>query len=777
LKLSPGLDIELMSTWFGEAGSDSITGLVTSGTDAFIAGHTDSTNLFSSPPNGSIDAFFARISETDYPVTIYGTVAGVFFAVTGEGCAQSTYQPGATLFWKPGAQCTVSFVPTQLYGETRHVFKNWHDGSTANPRTFTAAPGIGILSLNFATEHRVTVLTTPSGGGTVSMSPSYADFFFPASSVVAITPSATAGHVFSNWSGTASGSTSPLLLTITAPLSVVANFGCAYQISQASFSLTDASQTVSINVTTAAGCEWTASGSTPWVTASGSRFTGSGTVELQLSANGSGTARSASLTIAGYSVMVSQGGVPNVSVTVGSSPPGLPISVAGSDCPAGSYSYTAVLAWRRGLSCQVSSAAVHAQGSPTRYVFDRWSDNITGVSRLMTPAATASLTAIFRVEHRLSATVGTPSSGSIVVTPGSSDGYYGAGSAVSVLATPAAGYTFGGWTGDLSGTNPAGTITLSVPGTIAASFALKPTCNIALSGQDISAGRAGVTGSLTITTTPAGCSWTAGSSASWVQVYPLAGSGNAALQYTIYPNFRSSGRTASIVVNSATKTVAQAAAVGTYNERLAGLIYFNFFGRLPAANELALQAGVLNSGTHPADLVNSFFQTAEFNLGGRFIAGLYVGLLNRDAEFSGWQFQRNAVSTGVVSPNQLVSNFLSAAEYKLAYGEPDDVGFVRLLYRYVLLREASQPEVNVQAGALQAGLTRVQLATNFLNSGEFRTGTGPRLTAFVLYACTLLRDPTTAERDSIISDLQASVPIRTVIAGLLAKAEFAALLQ
>jgi hypothetical protein len=49
------------------------------------------------------------------------------------------------------------------------------------------------------------------------------------------------------------------------------------------------------------------------------------------------------------------------------------------------------------------------------------------------------------------------------------------------------------------------------------------------------------------------------------------------------------------------------------------------------------------------------------------------------------------------------------------------------MYRQVRLREARPAEVAFQAGALKTGTTRVQLATNFLNSSEFKNGTGPRL--------------------------------------------------
>jgi hypothetical protein len=259
-------------------------------------------------------------------------------------------------------------------------------------------------------------------------------------------------------------------------------------------------------------------------------------------------------------------------------------------------------------------------------------------------------------------------------------------------------------------------------------------------------------------------------------VYPLSGSGDAYLQYTVYPNFGVNPRQSEIRVNSAAATVSQAAGAGTYNERFAGLMYFNFFGRLAGPGEIALQAGRLNTGGAPGALVNDFFQTLEFNLGGRFIAGLYVGLLARDAEFSGWLFQRNAMARGIVSPNQLVQNFLNSDEYRLKFGSPNDREYVRLLYRNVLLREASEGEVDGQVAALP-GIGRVQLANNFLNSGEFRVGTGPRLTAFILHTCILMRDPSVTELNQFMSDIAAGVPVRTLIDRLLGTGEFASLVR
>jgi hypothetical protein len=129
-----------------------------------------------------------------------------------------------------------------------------------------------------------------------------------------------------------------------------------------------------------------------------------------------------------------------------------------------------------------------------------------------------------------------------------------------------------------------------------------------------------------------------------------------------------------------------------------------------------------------------------------------------------------------VDQKALVENFLNSPEYKLKYGIPDDGDYVRLLYRYVLLREASQDEVDFQARQLSK-LTRVQLAMNLLNSSEFRKGTGPRLTAFLLYACILLRDASMEDRAAMAEKVAAGVDMKQLIESLVTSPDFERLLN
>jgi Domain of unknown function (DUF4214) len=193
-----------------------------------------------------------------------------------------------------------------------------------------------------------------------------------------------------------------------------------------------------------------------------------------------------------------------------------------------------------------------------------------------------------------------------------------------------------------------------------------------------------------------------------------------------------------------------------------------------------LQVAALQTGTPRAQIILNFFNAEEFNQGGRFVAGLYVGLLDRDAEYGGWLFQRDALTKGIVGQTSQVANFLDSAEYKLKFGTVSAPQFVTLLYRHVLLREPGGNEVAFHvATSLTPDSTnaRVELARRFLNTAEFRQGTGTRLTSFLLFATLLQRDGSAQERAFWSGQIQAGVPLINIFAAIIGTPEFAALLN
>ncbi len=90
-------------------------------------------------------------------------------------------------------------------------------------------------------------------------------------------------------------------------LQVNAGPACTYTLSAASQSFGGAGGSGSVNVTTGAGCSWTATGNAPWITiSSGSSGSGNGSVAFSVAAN-TGPARTGTLAIAGQTFTITEG--------------------------------------------------------------------------------------------------------------------------------------------------------------------------------------------------------------------------------------------------------------------------------------------------------------------------------------------------------------------------------------------------------------------------------------------------------------------------------------
>ena len=79
---------------------------------------------------------------------------------------------------------------------------------------------------------------------------------------------------------------------------------CAYTVTPGTLSVSAAGLTSSFSISTAAGCSWSASGMPAWITISTATQTGPGLLSYTIAPTT--TARSATLTIAGKSVVVNQ---------------------------------------------------------------------------------------------------------------------------------------------------------------------------------------------------------------------------------------------------------------------------------------------------------------------------------------------------------------------------------------------------------------------------------------------------------------------------------------
>jgi uncharacterized repeat protein (TIGR02543 family) len=131
----------------------------------------------------------------------------------------------------------------------------------------------------------------------------------------------------------------------------------------------------------------------------------------------------------------------------------------------------------QGSVSKVPSQATYAYGSSvqltatpsTGWSFSGWSGGASGTANPLTivmndnKAVTATFT-----QNQYTLTVNTSGQGSVAKAPNQAT--YASGSSVQLTATPAAGYVFSGWSGDLSGSANPATVTMNANKAVTATF-------------------------------------------------------------------------------------------------------------------------------------------------------------------------------------------------------------------------------------------------------------------------------------------------------------------
>ena len=151
-----------------------------------------------------------------------------------------------------------------------------------------------------------------------------------------------------------------------------------------------------------------------------------------------------------------------VQVTVQTSPSAPTFTVDGSP-----YTAAQSFSWQPGSSHTIATTSPQSDGTGVQYVWKSWSDN-GSMSHTVAPTTNKTYTATFATQYYLTIVAGVGGK----VSP--SSGWRNSGAAVSITATPAAGYTFSNWTGSGTGsytgsTNP-NSVTMSGPITETAAF-------------------------------------------------------------------------------------------------------------------------------------------------------------------------------------------------------------------------------------------------------------------------------------------------------------------
>lgn len=165
---------------------------------------------------------------------------------------------------------------------------------------------------------------------------------------------------------------------------------------------------------------------------------------------------------------------------------------------------------------------------------------------------------------------------------------------------------------------------------------------------------------------------------------------------------------------------------------------------------------------------------------------LYQATLDRVPDAAGHADWVTQLLAGETDLNGAVSGFTDSQEFRTAYGQQDDGGFVELLYENVLGRTASTQEVSNWTDRMDAGMTRAEVVLGFSESREFRNDTAAAATDFAeghspsiwtddvyrLYLATLDREPDAAGLDGWIDRLGSGTDYQAAASGFTDGREF-----
>ena len=151
-------------------------------------------------------------------------------------------------------------------------------------------------------------------------------------------------------------------------------------------------------------------------------------------------------------------------ITIGTSPAGLSFSVDNA-----TYNAAQTFQWMPGSSHTLGAAVRQGSGT-TRHTLSNWSDAGASTHAIITPAINTTYTASYTPQYLLSLSANPSAGGTLAASPASTDGYYDSGTVVQVSASPAAGYTFSSFGGDLAGTGNPASLSMSAPRSVSAAF-------------------------------------------------------------------------------------------------------------------------------------------------------------------------------------------------------------------------------------------------------------------------------------------------------------------
>jgi uncharacterized repeat protein (TIGR02543 family) len=345
------------------------------------------------------------------------------------------------------------------------------------------------------------ILSITATNGSVAKSPNKTTY--NSGETVTLTPTANSGYTFGSWAGDATGTTSPLTVTMNADKSVTANFVLLQQVANDNFAngiaiagstgQTTGSNTGSTKETGEPSHAGFTGGASIWwywtAPASGQVTfnTFSSTFDTLLAAyTGSSVGNLTSIASNDDSSGVLQSQI-TFSAVSGTT---YRIAIDGWNAEngsvilnwtlAGSTTYSLAITSTNGTVAKSPNKTAYTSGETvtltaapgTGYSFGTWSGDATGSTNPVTITMNGNKAVTANFTQNTYTLAVTSTNGTVAKSPDSATYTYG--QTITLTATANAGYSFGSWTGSATGTTNPVTVTMDGNKTVTASFSILP---------------------------------------------------------------------------------------------------------------------------------------------------------------------------------------------------------------------------------------------------------------------------------------------------------------
>jgi hypothetical protein len=376
--------------------------------------------VFTAPSTGASGTFLG--GSNSITVATNGSGIATAPAFTANGTPGGPYPVSVTA----GSATPATFLLTNLSATIQATVGSNISGPTVSVDGGTPFTGSQVFTWTIGSIHTITT-TSPQAGSTGTQ------------------------YVWLNWSD--GGAIAHSVTAPGTPTTYTANFKTQYL-------LTTAVAPSAADGTIAPATGYVDAGSIVPVSATAN----SGFTFSNFSGALTGSATPQNLTVSAPATVTANFATATIQATVGTNISGPTVSVDGGTPFTGSQIFT----WAIGSNHTITTTSPQAGSAGTQYVWLNWSDSGAISHSVTAPGTAATYTANFKTQYWLTTAVA-PSVSEGSISPAS--GYVDAGSMVPVSATANTGYSFTGFSGNLTGASTPQTLTVTAPATVTANFA------------------------------------------------------------------------------------------------------------------------------------------------------------------------------------------------------------------------------------------------------------------------------------------------------------------